>query len=91
VDVDELPVDAECNQHIAVAVDAIPLAAIAAFRKYLGEFGSRPCLGIAVTVDIVDPRAAYPADILSYFIFVLLADLRVPAWELRSLFGEGRT
>jgi hypothetical protein len=31
------------------------------------------------------------ADILSHFIFALLADLRVPARELRSLFGEART
>ncbi len=31
------------------------------------------------------------ADILSHLILVLLADLRVPARELRSLFGEART
>jgi hypothetical protein len=31
------------------------------------------------------------ADILSHFILVVLADLQVPARELRSLFSEART
>src|SRR5258706_899456 len=59
VDVNELAVDAERDQHAAIAVDAVPLVAIAAFRKYLSHFRTRPCLGIAALVDIVDPRAWY--------------------------------
>jgi hypothetical protein len=47
VDVDELPVDAERNLNAAIAVDAIPLAAITAVREDLGEFGSRPRRRIA--------------------------------------------
>src|SRR3981081_4398836 len=59
VDVNELPVDAERDQHAVIAVDAIPLAAVARLRKYLGHFRTRPRLGIAALVDIVDPCARY--------------------------------
>src|ERR1700687_3375718 len=57
MDINELPVDAERDQHAMIAVDAIPLAAVARLRKYLGHFRTRPCLGIATLGDIVGPRA----------------------------------
>src|SRR5450755_2334066 len=59
VNADELAVDAERDQHTAIAVDAIPLAAIAGFRKYFGHFRTRPRIGIAALVDVVDPRARH--------------------------------
>src|SRR5258705_11914994 len=59
MDVNELTVDAECDQHAAIAIDAIPLAAIARLRKYFGQFRTCPGVRIAALVDIVNPPARH--------------------------------
>src|SRR5258706_2049486 len=59
MNVDELTMDAERDQHAAIAIDPIPLAAIARLRKYFGQFRTCPGVRIAALIDIVDPRARH--------------------------------
>src|ERR1700676_1576307 len=52
-----LAVNTERAEHALGPVDPVPFAAVTRLREDVGEFGSRPRLGIAALVDIVDPRA----------------------------------
>src|SRR3954468_6528904 len=66
VNVNPLTVNAERAEHVVGAIDPVPLAAVTRLREHVRKFGTRPCFGIAVLIDVVDPCTGHDLPAIGY-------------------------